>query len=65
MEPVPIWEKYALSIDEASSYFHIGSKKLREIVQNDQDADYIFWSGDRPRIKRVLFEEYLNSCNVI
>lgn len=31
---VPIWEKSNLTIDEASSYFHIGAAKLREMTDN-------------------------------
>ena len=27
---VPIWEKYTLTIEEASKYFRIGEKKLSE-----------------------------------
>ena len=27
---VPIWEKYTLTVEEASKYFRIGEKKLRK-----------------------------------
>lgn len=57
---VPIWAKYALSLPEASSYFHIGYNKLREIVRKDKYAEYLIWNGGRVYIKRELFEEYLN-----
>lgn len=30
---VPIWEKYTLTIEEASKYFRIGEKKLREVAE--------------------------------
>ena len=29
---VPIWEKYTLTIEEASKYFRIGEKKLRKLI---------------------------------
>ena len=29
---VPIWEKYTLTIEEASKYFRIGEKKLRKLA---------------------------------
>ncbi len=29
---VPIWEKYTLTIEEASKYFRIGENKLRTIL---------------------------------
>lgn len=58
---VPIWAKYALSLPEAASYFHIGYNKLREIVRKDKYADYLLWNGGRVYIKRKLFEEFLNN----
>ena len=57
---VPIWAKYALSLPEASAYFHIGYNKLREIVRKNKYAEYLIWNGGRVYIKRALFEEYLN-----
>ena len=30
---VPIWEKYSLTLEEASKYFRIGEKKLRRFVR--------------------------------
>ena len=57
---VPIWEKYALSVTEATQYFHIGRKKLREIINKDKYANYLVWNGGHVFIKRKLFEEYLD-----
>lgn len=57
---VPTWAKYALSLPEASEYFHIGYNKLREIVRKDKYAEYLIWNGGRVYIKRRLFEEYLD-----
>ena len=57
---VPVWAKYALTVPEASSYFHLGYNKLREIVRRDKYAEYLLWNGGRVYIKRKLFEEYLN-----
>lgn len=31
MFEIPIWEKYALSIEEAADYFGIGQKKIRKV----------------------------------
>ena len=58
---IPIWAKYALTLPEASSYFHLGYNKLREIVRKDKYAEYLLWNGGRVYIKRKLFEEYLNN----
>ncbi len=30
---VPIWEKYTLTIEEASKYLRIGEKKLRKLAE--------------------------------
>ena len=29
---IPIWERYTLTIEEASKYFRIGENKLRRLV---------------------------------
>ena len=60
LKEVPIWEKYALTVSEASQYFHLGVKKLREIINRDKYASYLIWNGGRVYIKRKLFEEFLD-----
>ena len=30
---VPIWEKYTLTIEEASRYFRVGENKLRRLAE--------------------------------
>ena len=30
---IPVWEKYTLTIEEASQYFRIGENKLRRLAQ--------------------------------
>lgn len=62
---VPVWEQFTLSIDEAAAYFRIGESKLRKIVSENKDADFILWNGNRPQIKRTLFEKYIEKCNLI
>ncbi len=57
---VPLWAKYALTLPEASQYFHLGYTKLREIVRKDKYAEYLLWNGGRVYIKRKLFEEFLD-----
>ena len=62
---IPFWEKYTLSIVEASAYFRIGENKLRRIIDEDKDADFILWNGNRAQIKRKLFEQYIDRLNLI
>ena len=65
IKPMPFWEKYTLTVGEASSYFHIGEKKLREIIEENPTADFILMSGKRIMIKRTRFEQYLVRRNWI
>lgn len=62
---VPIWEKYTLTIEEAATYFRIGENKLRKVVSENADADFILWNGNRPQIKRIIFERYIDKINLI
>ena len=62
---IPYWEKYMLTLREAAEYFHIGEKKMRQIVDENMDAKFLLESGNRVMIKRKLFEEYLDRASVI
>ncbi|HBG7262678.1 TPA: excisionase [Clostridioides difficile] len=62
---VPIWEKYTLTIEEASKYFRIGEKKLRKIAEENQTASWIIMNGNRVQIKRKQFEKIIDSLDVI
>lgn len=62
---VPIWEKFTLTIEEAAAYFRIGENKLRQIVNENRNADFILWNGNRPQIKREKFEVVLNNLHNI
>ena len=64
-EDIPLWQKYTLSIEEAARYFRIGRAKLRKLIDENANAPYILWNGNRPQIKRKLFEEYIDKLNVI
>ena len=65
MIEIPYWEKYMLTLREAAEYFHIGEKKMRQIVDDNMDARFLLENGNRVMIKRKLFEEYLNNASVI
>lgn len=56
---VPIWEKYTLSIEEASRYFRIGEKKLRRLAEENLDSGWVIVNGNRIQIKRKQFEKLL------
>ena len=62
---IPFWERYTLSVGEAAAYFRIGENKLRKIISENYNADYILWNGNRPQIKRRKFEEFIDRHNLI
>ena len=62
---VPVWEKYVLTIEEASRYFGIGVNKLRRIVEENQDASFVLRNGNRNEIKRKMFEQFVDNVNCI
>lgn len=62
---IPIWQKYTLSIEEAAEYFRIGQKRLRQMVADNPDAEYILMNGNRVQIKRKLFERYIDAATVV
>ena len=65
MIEIPYWEEYMLTLREAAESFHIGEKKMREIVDEYMDAKFLLENGNRVMIKKKLFEEYLNNASVI
>ena len=65
MIEIPIWEKYTLTIREAAEYFHIGEKKMRQIVDENYNANFILMVGNRAIIKRKLFEQYLDVATTV
>ena len=36
---IPVWEKYTVTIEEASKYFRIGENKLRRLAEENKDAN--------------------------
>lgn len=62
---IPYWERYLLTIREAAEYFHIGEKKLRQIVEENGTADFIIMNGNRVMIKRKAFEQYLDQATAV
>lgn len=62
---IPIWRKYTLTVEEAAVYFRIGEHKLRNIINENKNADYLLWNGNRVQIKRVKFEKYVDALEAI
>lgn len=59
VKEVPIWEKAALTIEEAAAYSNIGIHKLREITDRN-DNSLVLWVGKKRLIKRKALEKYID-----
>ncbi|HBD4337744.1 TPA: excisionase [Enterococcus faecalis] len=70
---IPIWERYTLTIEEASKYFRIGENKLRRIGENklrrlaeeNKNANWLIMNGNRIQIKRKQFEKIIDTLDAI
>ena len=62
---IPFFEKYLLTVDEASLYFHIGEKKMYEVVRNHEGAKWMIYNGQRIMIKKDMFAMWLDEQAVI
>ncbi len=62
---IPLWQKYSLSIPEAAKYFGIGETRIYQIVAEHPDANFILEIGSHVKIKRVLFERFLDASSCV
>ncbi len=62
---IPIWERYTLTIEEASKYFRIGEKKLRKVAEENKNASWVIMNGNRMQIKRKQFEKIIDTLDTI
>ena len=56
---VPVKDKFALDVTEASEYFGIGERKLRQIINENLDSGLVIRNGVKYLIKRRQFEQFL------
>lgn len=62
---IPIWERYTLTIEEASKYFRIGENKLRRLAEENKNANWLIMNGIRIQIKRKQFEKIIDTLDAI
>ncbi|HHL0852192.1 TPA: excisionase [Streptococcus pyogenes] len=62
---IPIWERYTLTIEEASKYFRIGENKLRRLAEENKNANWLIMNGNRIQIKRKQFEKIIDTFDAI
>lgn len=62
---IPVWEKYTLTIEEASAYFRIGEKKLRRVADEHKSASWLVTNENRIQIKRKHFKKIIDELEEI
>jgi len=62
---IPIWERYTLTIEEASKYFRIGENKLRRLAEENKNANWLIMNGNRIQSKRKQFEKIIDTLDAI
>lgn len=62
---IPIWERYTLTIEEASKYFRIGENKLRRLAEENKNANWLIMNGNRIQIKRKQFGKIIDTLDAI
>ena len=62
---IPVWERYLMTVLEASEYYHIGENKLRNVIDTHPDAEFLIMNGNRYLIKKRKFEEYLECATLL
>lgn len=58
-------QKVVLSVEEAAEYSMIGENRLRKIIEEDKALDWVLFVGNRIRIKRLQFEEWVAEQNYL
>ena len=62
---IPVWERYTLTIEEASRYFRIAENKLRRLAEESKNANWLIMNGNRIQIKRKQFEKIIDELDAI
>lgn len=62
---IPVWERYTMTIEEASRYFRIGENKLRRLAEENKNANWLIMNGNRIQIKRKQFEKIIDELDTI
>lgn len=62
---IPIWDKYCLTITESAKYYGIGENKLRRLAEENPRANWLIQNGQRLLIKRIKFEQVIDSLDTI
>lgn len=63
-QELPLNQRFTLTLKEASLYFHIGEKKLRQLANEHTEEKFLVFNGRKVLIIREQFEKFLceTSC---
>lgn len=61
---VPIWEKVALTVEEAAEYSNIGINRISSLL-NEPGCTFALCIGRKRLVKRKEFERYIEKANEI
>ena len=64
-QELAFYDKYLISVAEASTYFHIGDKKMYELVHQYEGAKWQLMIGTRRMIKKDMFARWLDAQSEI
>lgn len=56
---IPIYEKYALTIEEAAIYSSIGQNKINELLKEPR-CTFVLFVGRKKLVKRKAFEDFIS-----
>lgn len=61
---VPVWEKSNLTLEECAVYSNIGVNRLTMLISKP-NCNFVLHVGNKRLIKRKLFDEYIESVEMI
>ena len=64
VKTIPIWEKVALTVEEASEYSNIGINRISNML-NEISCPFVLKVGSKRLVKRKEFERYIEKSNEI
>ena len=56
----PLWQRSALTLEEATAYTGIGRNKLIELSE-DPNCDFVIWTGRKRLFKRRKLDEFIDN----
>lgn len=65
LDKILTWNKYHLTVAEASEYFNISEKRFREFLAQNSNENFILYNGRKVLIKRKELEKFFDNLTVL